>query len=83
MASIPIQVSGGYLDISTVSVKAAGDNTERYSGIQNGTLFFLEKAGTHTYTVLISKIDCGTSSATFNLTCTEEQVCTIITNINF
>lgn len=83
MASISIQISSGYTGISNISVKANGDATERYSAIQNGVLYFSEKPGNHTYTVVVHKVDCGVASASFSLNCTEIQSCNIIEQINF
>ncbi|PRY38444.1 hypothetical protein CLV58_109171 [Spirosoma oryzae] len=81
MGKIPLSIQNAP-GPATISVKLAGDATERYTGYTDGYCYFNapQDAQTHTYTLQVNAGSCQTAQ-TFSLYCGAPQTCSPPNNV--
>lgn len=74
MASIDVAIGGGTRNFS-YSIKKIGDNTERFQGVSNDTLFFEhDNTGSEYYELKVIDITGCETTYSFTMNCTVESV---------
>lgn len=68
MASFNLNITGGSSPY-TISVKAQGDNTERFMSYSGGIVTFMYASGIHNYDIVVSKVGCTSATQSFTLNC--------------
>ena len=88
MATFNLNITGGSQPY-TISVKAEGDNTERFMSYSGGVVTFQYNSSVLNYTITVSKSGCTTASQSFTLNCGSPvpipvpiPTCNIVTNVS-
>lgn len=88
MATFNLNITGGSQPY-TISVKAEGDNTERFMSYSGGIVTFQYNSSVLNYTITVSKSGCTSASQSFTLNCGSPvpipvpiPTCNLVTNVS-